>query len=85
MIRSRGYTGRKGAQKKAGSNTACQKSVLRINSDVGLGLAQTLNAVARLPLPALLEQVDALEALEDVAFDDEARGALETFVLRHDV
>ena len=85
MIRSRGFTARKGAQKKAGSKTACQKSVLKINSDVGLGLAQTLHAIAFLPLVALLQDLDALEALEDVTFDDEARGALETFVLRHDV
>ena len=85
MIRSRGFTARKGAQKKAGSKTACQKSVLKFNSDVGLGLAQTLHAIAFLPLVALLQDLDALEALEDVTFDDEARGALETFVLRHDV
>jgi hypothetical protein len=51
------------------------------NSDVGLGLAQTHHAVAGLPLTALLEDVDALEALQNVAFDDEAGDALETFVL----
>jgi hypothetical protein len=32
-------------------------------------------------LAALLQEVDALEALEDVAFNDEAGDALETFVL----
>jgi hypothetical protein len=32
-------------------------------------------------LAALLEELDALEALEDVAFDYEAVGALEAFVL----
>ena len=37
----------------------------RSGSDVRLGLAQTLHAVAFLPLAALLEQGDALEALED--------------------
>jgi hypothetical protein len=45
----------------------------------------THDAVARLPLTTLLEHFEALKALQDVAFDDEARGALETFVLRHDV
>jgi hypothetical protein len=50
-------------------------------SNVGLGLAEALHAVADLPLAALLEQIDALEALQDVAFDDEAGGALEAFVL----
>jgi hypothetical protein len=49
--------------------------------DVGLGFAETLNAIARLPLTPLLEQVYALEALEDVAFDDEAGRTLEAFVL----
>ena len=69
-----------GAKKRQAAKTACQKRKER-DSDVGLGLAETLHAVAGLPLAALLEQVDALEALEDVAFDDEAGGALETFVL----
>jgi len=32
-------------------------------------------------LTPLAESLDALEALEDVAFDDEAVGALETLVL----
>jgi len=50
-------------------------------SDVGLGLAQALHAVAGLPLVALAEDLNALEALQDVAFDDEAGGPLETFVL----
>jgi hypothetical protein len=50
-------------------------------SDVGLGFAQALNAVASLPLAALFKQVDALEALEDVAFLNDAADALQTFVL----
>jgi hypothetical protein len=49
--------------------------------DVGLGLAQTLNAIAGFPLTALLEDIDALEALEDIAFNDDTGGALEAFVL----
>jgi len=51
--------------------------------DVGLGLAETLDAVARFPLAALFEDVDALETLQDVALNDETVGALETFVLGH--
>jgi hypothetical protein len=50
-------------------------------SDVGLGLAQALYAVTRLPLIALAEEVNAFETLQDVAFDDETGGALEAFML----
>lgn len=49
--------------------------------DVRLGLAQTLNAVAGLPLATFLEQVHPLEAFEDVALNDDTGRALETFVL----
>jgi hypothetical protein len=52
-----------------------------MSSDVGLGLAETLDAIARFPLTALFQQVDTLEALEDVAFDDDSGGTLKTFVL----
>jgi hypothetical protein len=69
---------KKGRQRK----TACQERASD-GSDVGLGLPETGHAVAGFPLAALLEQVDALEALEDVAFHDETGGALEAFVLRH--
>jgi hypothetical protein len=72
-------------KKKAGSGKLPAGAGNEIASDVGLGLAQTHDAVARLPLTTLLEHIEALEALQDVAFDDEAGGALETFVLRHDV
>jgi hypothetical protein len=51
--------------------------------NVGLGLAQTLDAIAFLPLAALLEERDALEALEDIAFDDETAAGFETVVLGH--
>jgi len=67
-------------KKKAGS-VNCLPGEGDDGSDVGFGLAQTLHAVAGFPLAALLQDVDALEALEDVAFDDEAGSALETFVL----
>ena len=49
--------------------------------DVGLGLAEALNAVARFPLTALFEQVDAFETLQYVALNDETADTLETFVL----
>ena len=58
---------------------------MRDGLDVSFGLAETLDAVAGLPLAALLEQGHALEALEDIAFNDEAAAAagLETVVLGH--
>jgi hypothetical protein len=68
------------AIKRQAADTACRKRSSD-GSDVRLRLAEPLNAVAGLPLPALLEQIDTLEALQDVAFDDEAGDALETFVL----
>ena len=59
---------------------------MRDGLGVGLGLAETLDAVAGLPLAALLQQGHALEALEDIAFDDEtAAGGLETGMLGHKV
>jgi hypothetical protein len=70
-----------GGKKKAGSTkTACQGKD-RGRLGVGLGLAEPGDTVARLPLTALLQEVHTLEALEDVAFNDEAGLALETFVL----
>jgi hypothetical protein len=76
----------KGA-KKAGSRGCLPKGdgqttfACPERSNVRLGLAQTGHAVAGLPLATLLEQIKTLEALEDVAFNDEAGDALETFVL----
>jgi hypothetical protein len=67
-------------KKKAGSEN-CLPERERIGSDVGLGLAETLHAIARLPEAAFPEQVDTLEAFQDVAFDDETRDALQAFVL----
>jgi hypothetical protein len=60
---------------------SCLPKGKRGGLDVGLSLAQALNAIAGLPLTTLLKQVDTLEAFEDVAFDDETGRALETFVL----
>jgi hypothetical protein len=52
-----------------------------VESDVGLGLAETLHAIAGLPEAALPEQINALKTLQDVAFDDETGDALKAFVL----
>jgi len=62
----------------------CLPKEKRRSSDVGLGLAQTLDAIALLPLTAFLENIDALKALQNVALHDDAAGTLETFVLGHD-
>jgi hypothetical protein len=69
--------------KKAGSDHCLLMITEGRASDVGLGLAQTLDAVAFLPLASLLEQVHALEALEDVAFDRAGGGIFEAGVLGH--
>jgi hypothetical protein len=42
-----------------------------------------LDTVSGLPLTSLLEEIDALEALEDVALHLEGAGGLEAVVLRH--
>jgi hypothetical protein len=72
---------KKSDKKKAGSGDCLPKKRMKVGLNVGLGLAEALHAVARLPLIALPKQVDALKALQDVAFDDEAGGALKAFVL----
>jgi hypothetical protein len=51
----------------------CFYSALRIphsafQSGFRLGLAQTSHAITRLPLAALFEEFDALEALQDISF-----------------
>jgi hypothetical protein len=68
--------------KRQAAETACREKE-RQSLDVGLRLAETLDAVAGLPLTTFLENIDALKALQNVAFDDETGGALEAFVLRH--
>jgi hypothetical protein len=69
-----------GQQKGRQRGAACRKGVAG-RLDVRLGLAEAHDAVARLPLAALAEDLDAFETLEDVAFDHESVGALEAFVL----
>jgi hypothetical protein len=70
--------------KKTGSLANClfSKAIRGIALlDLGLGLTQTGNTVALFPLTALLEYGYAFKTLENVTFDDDAGGALETFVL----
>jgi hypothetical protein len=74
----RSWLGR--TKKRQAANTACRKGAT-IGSDVRLGLAKTLHAIAGLPETALPEQVDPLETLQNVAFDDETRDTLKAFVL----
>jgi hypothetical protein len=49
-------------KRQAVKNTACLR-LKRVNNglDVGLRLAQALDAVARFPLATLFEEIDALE------------------------
>jgi len=56
--------------KKAGSEVLPARKGETISLDVGFGLTQTLDTIAGLPLTTLLEQIDALEALQDVALND---------------
>jgi hypothetical protein len=77
-------TGSERAQKKAGSRN-CLPEGKGVAQTSGLVLrrpcTQTLHAIAWLPLAALAQNLDAFEALQDVTFDDEAGGPLETFML----
>jgi hypothetical protein len=61
--------GKRAGKKKAGS-VNCLPGKKSLDLDVGLGLAQALDAVARFPLATLLEQVHALEAFQDIALND---------------
>jgi hypothetical protein len=67
-------------KKRQAAETACRKGAT-VESDVGLGLAEALHAIAGLPEAALLEQINALETLQDIAFYDETGDALKAFVL----
>jgi hypothetical protein len=79
MTRARAV-GLRWTKKRQAAETACRKGT-RDGSDVGLGLAETLHAIAGLPEAALLEQINALETLQDIAFYDETGDALKAFVL----
>jgi hypothetical protein len=72
--------GEKWATKRQAVVTACQKGETGF-LDVRLGLAETHHAIAFFPLRTLLEDLDAFETLQDVAFNDETTGTLEAFVL----
>jgi hypothetical protein len=50
-------------------------------SDVGFGLAQSGNAVARFPLAAPLEHFQSFEALEDIPFAAQSGGGAQAAML----
>jgi hypothetical protein len=50
-------------------------------SDVGFGLAQSGNAVARSPLAAPLEHFQSFEALEDIPFAAQSGGGAQAAML----
>jgi hypothetical protein len=50
-------------------------------SNLGLGLPQPDNALALFPLATLPEQLDALEALENIALHGDAFGGLQAIML----
>jgi hypothetical protein len=62
-------------------DAACLEFERRKDLDVGLGLAQTLHAIASFPLATLFEQIDAFETLQNVALNDKTADTLEAFVL----
>jgi len=70
-----------GHKKGRSDEPTCLKNQPTNESNIRLGLAQTLNAVPRFPLTALLEQIDPLKAFQDVALQDDTGGALEAIVL----
>jgi hypothetical protein len=51
---------------------------------VRLGLRKTDDFLPGLELPALLEKIDPLETLQNVALGDDGTLAFETAMLRHD-
>jgi hypothetical protein len=56
-------------QKKGRQWKNCLPERRKSALDVRLGFAKTLNAIARFPLSAFLQEIHALETLQDVAFD----------------
>jgi hypothetical protein len=52
-------------------------------SHVRLGLRQADYFSAFLPLSALLQEIDALETFQDVAFGRDGAGAFQAAMLRH--
>jgi hypothetical protein len=69
--------------KKAGSGDSRPKKKYA-SSGVGLGLAETLHAIALFPLAAFLEQFDALKTFQDVAFLYDTTETLKAFMLGHE-
>mgnify|MGYP000877044701 CR=1 FL=1 len=73
--------GKVGVGQKKGRQSKLPAGKEERRSNVGLGLAQPHHAITGLPLAALAEELEALEALEDVAFDNDAGGALQAAML----
>jgi hypothetical protein len=71
------------ATKKFPYSELLREAQRRLPSDlsVGLGLRQVHHAAALFPHAALLEQVDALETLEDVALGCDGAGGTEAAML----
>ena len=69
--------------KKAGSGKLPARKNRGSELDVRLGLAEALHAIAGFPLATFFQNINALKALQNIAFDDETGGALEAFVLGH--
>jgi hypothetical protein len=69
--------------KKAGSGDGRPEKKYA-GSNVGLGLAEALDAVALFPLAAFLEQFDALKTLQNIAFLYDTTETLKAFMLGHD-
>ena len=61
------------------STSQLLNSLLRVR----LGLGQTDDLAAVFPLTAFLEQLDALETLQDVAFSDNGASSSKTAMLGH--
>ena len=68
-------------RQKREAGSPCRRVAVGLR--LGLGLAEANDFVAILELPALAEQLDTLEALENVAFRRNGAGAFETAVLGH--
>ena len=68
-------------EKKAGLRGLLERKGTNDSLDVGLGLAKTDNAISRIPLTALFEQVQTFETFQNIALNDDTGRALEAFVL----
>ena len=68
-----------------GPSQSINTSTSQLALSVGLGLGQADDFAAVFPLAALFEQLDSLEALQDVALGDDGAGSFYAAVLRHKI